>query len=459
MSGISAIISYSNKDITIDLLNSLNYIQHRGNYSHGITTINILNNINTFKDLGPIPTHDIFSKHAENIKSCIGIGNINNNVNSKPFTKLFENNNKFIISHNGNVKINPDLIKSELGIKFSSNINSDTELILNILIHKLSYGHIDVNAITKSLRFLEYFVIGSYSVILYISTIGLIVFRDKYGHKPLSIGRKNENYLIISESVGIKGIDYEHLCDVGAGEVIIFYDKNINTCINTCIKGNSLIVRKQYSENPILKPCILEWVNIANVSSIIDGVSVYESRLKMGEQLGNTIIDNITKIWMKDVSLADIDYVCPIHDISRPSSLMVAEKLRKVYRELIIIDSEEKIKNSNKNTFLMIDHLIKDKNILIVTDSIVSGNTLICIVSEMRKRGVNKIIVASCSPPIKHIDILDPELLIANGKNNDEIANALGADLVIYQKIEDLKKSISDINPDINNFEMSVFEN
>ena len=486
MCGISAIISYSNKDITQDLLKSLYHIQHRGKESYEITTINLFNNINTVNNLGLINTEDILSKHTDKVKSCIGLGNVRytgktNILDYKPHTHFSSsnentsvyNNKKFIIYHNGYIKLKPELINSELGIKFSKDINSDTDIILNILIHKLYYGCIDANEITKALRFLEDFIIGSYSIILYISNIGLIVFRDKYGFKPLSVGKKDENYIIISESVGIKGIDYEHICDVGPGEVIIFYDNNNNN--DTSISGKSLIVRKQYSEFPILKPCILEWVNIANVSSIIEGISVYESRLKMGEKLGYTIIESLKNIQNENrIYLEDIDYVCPITETSKPSTIIVAEKLGKVYRELIIknryvnrtfiMDSQENIKNPIKYNFLMIDHLIKDKNLLIVTDSIVRGNTLTYIISELRKKGANKIIVASCSPPIKYInkygiDIQDPELLVANGKNDEEIAITLGADLVIYQKIEDLGKSISDLNPDINNFEMSVFDN
>ena len=234
-------------------------------------------------------------------------------------------------------------------------------------------------------------------------------------------------------------------------------NNNNNNNNNTNISRTSLIVRKIYLEYPILTPCILEWVNIANSSSIINGVSVYESRLKMGEKLADTIIWNNSTM-----SIKDIDYISPITEYSRPVAIMVAEKLKKVYREIIIMDPE--IKKNNKHKCLMIDYLIKDKNLLIITDSIVRGNTLTYIISELRKNGANKIIVAFSTPPIKNInkygiDIQYPGLLIYNGKTDEEIAYAIGADLVIYQKIEDLKKSISDINPDINNFEMSVFDN
>mgnify|MGYP006153089255 FL=1 len=171
--------------------------------------------------------------------------------------------------------------------------------------------------------------------------------------------------------------------------------------------------------------------------------------------------------------IADIDYVVPVPETSKPSAIMVAEKLGITYRELLIknryvnrtfiMDSQNKRKHNIKHKFLLIDHLIRDKNIILVDDSIVRGNTLKHVVSQLRNAGARNIIVASCSAPIRYInrygiDIQDPELLIARSKNEDEIAGELGANAVIYQSIYDMKRSIMDLNPKIKNFEMSVFE-
>jgi amidophosphoribosyltransferase len=209
---------------------------------------------------------------------------------------------------------------------------------------------------------------------------------------------------------------------------------------------------------------------MGNVSSVIEGVSVYDARLKMGEYLANKIKQTLINV---GYDIADIDYVVPVPETSKPSAIMVAEKLGITYRELLIknryvnrtfiMDSQNKRKHNIKHKFLLIDHLIRDKNIILVDDSIVRGNTLKHVVSQLRNAGARNIIVASCSAPIRYInrygiDIQDPELLIARSKNEDEIAGELGANAVIYQSIYDMKRSIMDLNPKIKNFEMSVFE-
>jgi amidophosphoribosyltransferase len=250
-----------------------------------------------------------------------------------------------------------------------------------------------------------------------------------------------------------------HVCDVLPGEAIVFYNN----------KDRKEIVKIQYCE-ATFTPCIFEWIYMANVSSVIEGVSVYNARQRMGEYLAVKIMAYLKANFMGSLN---IDYVVPVPETSKPAAIIVAEIMDIKYRELLIknryvnrtfiMDSQKKRKNNIRHKFMVIDHMVRGKNIILVDDSIVRGNTLKYIVGELKRKGARTVIVASCSPAIKYvnrygIDIQDPELLIARGKGDAEIAKELGADAVIYQDIDDLKKSVTDYNPEIKDFEMSVFE-
>ena len=497
MCGISAIISYSNEDVIKSLLESLYYIQHRGQDSFGIVGIQhsqrimLCNSLKSYKRHGLIKTEDLMNYDSSRIgnskklllptgndyedlpKGNVGIGHVRypttggKDINSiqpfikRPTLKQQYSNRQYIMAHNGQVRIRPGFERVLEELNVSKNISTDSELILNILMIELDYQKILTDEIIRTaVRKLGEYLIGSYSIILYITDVGLITFRDINGIKPLSIGKKDDNYIINSETVGIKGADYEYMCSVDPGEVVIFYNNQYSRDV----------VRVKYKENCELRPCIFEWIYMANVSSVIEGVSVYDARLKMGEYLANKIKQTLINV---GYDIADIDYVVPVPETSKPSAIMVAEKLGITYRELLIknryvnrtfiMDSQNKRKHNIKHKFLLIDHLIRDKNIILVDDSIVRGNTLKHVVSQLRNAGARNIIVASCSAPIRYInrygiDIQDPELLIARSKNEDEIAGELGANAVIYQSIYDMKRSIMDLNPKIKNFEMSVFE-
>ena len=473
MCGISGIISYSNKSIINDLLQSLYYIQHRGQDSYGITTINNNNNLSVIKNHGLIDTTTIVTGRFEQYcnSSSIGIGHVRYPTTGskcigsiQPFHKHNYSGHSLIMAHNGQIKIKENYMNYIKGHKIDLEAKSDSGLLLNILSFKFAnYSKLTSIIVKKVLNEISEMLEGSYSIILYIIGYGMIVVRDKYGIKPLIVGYKDGTYLVSSESISLKSLNYKILCDVNPGEAIIFN--------NDLLGKNFEIERTYYIDNPILRPCIFEWIYIANVTSVMDGVSVYDARLNMGRKLSKTISDYFIE---NHLDLKMIDYVVPVPETSKPATIMVAEKLKIKYREVVIknryvnrtfiMDSQEKRKKTLEHKFMIIEHMVKGKNILLIDDSIVRGNTLKYLVNALKENGAASVIVGSCSPEIKYInrygiDIQDPELLVANNRTNSEIADYVGTDHVIYQTIDDLKASITELNSDITDFELSVFNN
>jgi amidophosphoribosyltransferase len=442
-------------------------------------TVNQTGNVETIKNPGLISTEDLDGENSSGSVASVGIGHVRYPTtgskgmeSAQPYSKrvgpsLLSRRSgyiarEFIMAHNGQVKIKDDMRPHLKDLEVGS--RSDSDILLNILTQELSY-HTALNeeTIRKTLFRVDEYLDGSYSVVLYVTDVGLIAFRDKRGIKPLSIGKydlsESNNYIVNSESVALSGVNYDHVCDVLPGEAIVFYNN----------KERKEIVKIQYCEAN-LTPCIFEWIYIANVSSVIEGVSVYNARQRMGEYLAVKIMAYLKANLMGSLN---IDYVVPVPETSKPAAIIVAEIMDIKYRELLIknryvnrtfiMDSQKKRKNNIRHKFLVIDNMVRGKNIILVDDSIVRGNTLKHLVGELKRKGARAVIVASCSPAIKYvnrygIDIQDPELLIARGKGDVEIAKELGADAVIYQDIDDLKKSVTDYNPEIKDFEMSVFE-
>jgi len=473
MCGISGIISYSKKHIIKDLLQSIYYIQHRGQDSYGITTINSNNNLCVIKNHGLIDTDTINITEGDELynDSNVGIGHVrypttgSKGVDSiQPFHKYVNFKDVIIMSHNGQIKIKEDYIPYLKENKIELEAISDSELLLNIILLKLSCPtSLSSDIISKIFNDISIMLEGSYSIILYIKGYGMIALRDKYGIKPLIVGYKDGTYLISSESVSLQSMHYKILCDVKPGEAIIFN--------NDYKKKNFEIERINYIDDAVLRPCIFEWVYMANGASIIDGVSVYDARLNMGRKLSKRIYDYFID---NHLDLKKIDYVVPVPETSKPATIMVADKLGIKYREIIIknryvnrtfiMDNQKKRKQNLVHKFMIIEHMVRGKNILLIDDSIVRGNTLKHLIKCLKEYGSKSIIVGSCSPKIKYInrygiDIQDPKLLVANNRNNIEISEYLGADHVIYQTIDDLKSCITDINSDITDFELSVFNN
>ena len=455
MCGITALIS-NNDNIIFDLYESLYHLQHRGQDGFGISYINN-HNLDIIKFKGLLSTIDINDK-LTNIKSNIGIGHVryptigNNTVNEcQPFIKKGLYHNLSLV-HNGQIWITDKLIHyfKTNKIDISTDITSDSIYLLSYLSYKFNlHETLDDKKIQIIISELYDLFEGSYNCICIIQNYGLICFKDPHSIRPLVLGCKKDNYIISSESVSITSIDYKIISDIYNNELYVFKDGSYD---------KYSIKEKSY----ILKPCIFEWVYLAREESIMYNVNVYQSRLKMGEYLANKIC--------KSIDINDIDLVVPVPDTSKPVALQISKMINKPYYEAItknryinrtfIMDSQNKRKKNIKRKLNVIKGLVYHKNVMIVDDSIVRGNTIKHIIELLKNNEVNKIYIISSSPEIINgnkygIDIPNKEDLISY--NHPNIKEYLQVEDIIFQDLDDLKKSIQFFNPNITDFELSIY--
>ncbi|HEY4998742.1 MAG TPA: amidophosphoribosyltransferase, partial [Usitatibacter sp.] len=297
---------------------------------------------------------------------------------------------------------------------------------------------------------------GAYAVVAMVAGHGMLAFRDPHGIRPLIIGRadteKGVEFLVASESVSVDTLGFKVMRDVAPGEAILVDES-----------GN--FHSRQCAPNPELNPCIFEFVYLARPDSVIDGISVHESRRNMGVSLA----DKIEAMGLKD----QIDVVIPIPDSSRPSALEVATKLGKPYREgfiknryigrTFIMPGQELRKKSVRQKLNAMANEFRGKNVLLVDDSIVRGTTSREIVQMARESGASKVFFASAAPPVRFPNVYGIDMptrgeLIATGRTEDEIAALIGADAVIYQDLEALIDDVRRLNPSIKRFDCSCFD-
>jgi amidophosphoribosyltransferase len=297
---------------------------------------------------------------------------------------------------------------------------------------------------------------GAYAVVAMIAGYGLLAFRDPYGIRPLVIGRidtgNGYEYLVASESVALDTLGFQIVRDVAPGEAV-FIDEDGNFYSRQCAAKTSL------------NPCIFEYVYLARPDSLMDGVSVYETRLHMGEQLAAKIRTQYAHL--------DIDVVIPIPDSSRPSAMQLALNLGLSYREgfvknryigrTFIMPGQKERKKSVRQKLNAVAMEFKGKNVLLVDDSIVRGTTSHEIVMMARESGANRVYFASAAPPVRYpnvygIDMPTRQELIANGRSDDEIAREIGADALVYQDLDALKAAVREANPRLTEFETSCFD-
>jgi amidophosphoribosyltransferase len=289
-----------------------------------------------------------------------------------------------------------------------------------------------------------------------ISGYGMLAFRDPYGIRPLCIGfadtEMGPEYLVASESVALEGLGFHYLRDVMPGEAIF-------------IDNDGKLYNQQCAENPSLNPCAFEFVYLARPDSVIDGASVYATRLKMGEYLAEKI--------RKEMRSGDIDVVMPIPDSSRPAAMQLALKLGIEYREgfiknryigrTFIMPGHSVRRKSVRQKLNAIGSEFKGKSVLLVDDSIVRGTTSREIVQMARDSGAHRVIFASAAPPVKFPNVYGIDMptrgeLIAYGRTEEEVCREITADALVYQDIEAMKQSISDVNPALKRFEASCFD-
>jgi amidophosphoribosyltransferase len=447
------------------LYDGLQVLQHRGQDAAGIATIEG-NAFHLHKGNGL--AHDVFrTRNMRALSGNAGIAHVRyptagsavDHNEAQPFYV----NSPFgiVLGHNGNLT-NTAQLQKELFLDDLRhvNTNSDSEVLLNVLAHELQVEckqlRLDNNAIFAAVSGVHRRCRGAYAVVAMISGYGLLAFRDPYGIRPLVIGSnqtaEGTEYLVASESVALDTLGFKFMRDIAPGEAV-FIDFN----------GN--LHSRQCAANPVLNPCIFEYVYLARPDSLIDGISVYETRLNMGEYLA----DKLQRVWPDH----DIDVVIPIPDSSRPSALQMANRLGIPFREgfvknryigrTFIMPGQAMRKKSVRQKLNAISVEFKDKNVLLVDDSIVRGTTSREIVQMARDAGARKVYFASAAPPVKFpnvygIDMPSRHELIATGRTDEEICREISADRIIYQDLEDLKAAVHKSNPAITRFDCSCFD-
>ena len=463
MCGIVGIVS--SEDVNQQIYDSLLLLQHRGQDSTGIATME--NTVfHLHKSKGQVNTA-YRTRDMRNLIGKIGLGHVR--YATKGTAENVEEAQPFYVNapygivliHNGNLTNTRDLEKQLFSIdKRHTNSSSDTEMLLNVLATELqeqiNNQELEPNIIFNAVKTLHKRIQGSYASIALISGHGLLAFRDPFGIRPLVIGKRispisqKEEWMVASESLVLENNDYQVVRDVEPGEAIF-------------INQNGEFFSRQCSENPRLFPCAFEYVYLARPDSIMNGISVYKARLKMGDFLAQTIKETINS--------GDVDVVMPIPDSSRPAAMQVARQLGIEYREgffknryvgrTFIMPGQLKRKKSVRQKLNAMSTEFKNKNVLIVDDSIVRGTTSKEIVQMAKDAGANKVFFTSAAPPVRFphvygINMPNREELIAHNRTISEIAKKLEIDNLVYQSIDNLRKSIiSDTS--IEDLEMSCF--
>ncbi len=463
MCGIVGVVSSS--PVNQLIYDSLLLLQHRGQDAAGIATANG-STFHMHKANGMV--RDVFrTRNMRGLPGLAGIGQVRyptaGSASSEEEAQPFYVNAPFgvILAHNGNLT-NAQPLREEMFRRDRRHINthSDTEVLLNVLADELQRASngitLDPATIFKAVAGAHRRLRGSYAVVSQIAGYGMLAFRDPFGIRPLCLGSietaHGKEWMVASESVALEGIGFKMERDVLPGEaVFIDLDGQLHT--------------QQCADNPVLTPCIFEYVYLARPDSCIEGVPVYEARLRKGDYLAEKI--------RRVVKDGDIDVVMPIPDSSRPAAMQVAKRLGIPYREgffknryvgrTFIMPGQAVRRKSVRQKLNAMAVEFKDKNVLIVDDSIVRGTTAFEIVQMARDAGAKKVIFASAAPPVKFpnvygIDMPTRSELVAYGRTDEEIARIIGADLLVYQDVEDMKQAVRDINPKLKDFEASCFD-
>ncbi len=444
------------------IYDGLTVLQHRGQDAAGMMTYHD-RRLYLRKSNGLV--RDVFHRrHMLNLKGKIGIGHVRYptaGCSSSAEAQPFYVNSPYGISlaHNGNLT-NSEELKNELFRDDLRHINtdSDSEVLVNVLadeLQRMGKPRLEVGDVFDAVGKLHKRCRGGYAAVAMISGFGILGFRDPFGIRPVIFGMRDteagKEYVIASESVAIDSLGFTVIRDIKPGEAIfITKDGKLHT--------------RQCAENPQYSPCIFEHVYLARPDSIIDGISVYNARLRMGETLAEKILQQRPD--------HDIDVIIPIPDTGRTAALPLAQKLKVSYREgfiknryiprTFIMPGQEIRKKSVRQKLNAIGSEFKDKNVLLVDDSIVRGTTSGQIIEMARNAGANKVYFASAAPPVRYpnvygIDMPTVNELIAHNKTEEEIAKSIGADWLIYQDLEKLIESTQTSDVHINSFDLSCF--
>jgi amidophosphoribosyltransferase len=463
MCGIVGIVS--NEPVNQQVYDSLLLLQHRGQDSTGIATADG-SMFHMHKARGQV--REAFrTRDMRALLGRMGLGHARyttkgdaaNEQEAQPF--YVNAPYGIVLVHNGNLTNTRELASEMFHIdRRHINSTSDTELLLNVLATELQSRltglEFDPDQVFDAVAGLHERVEGAYAAIAMIAGQGLLAFRDPYGIRPLILGRKQagllgDEWIVASESVVLEALGYEVVRDIAPGEAVF-------------ITLSGELVSRQCSEHPRLIPCSFEYVYLARPDSVMNGISVYEARLRLGNRLADTIAQY--------TPMGDIDVVMPIPDSARPAASQVAQKLGIEYREgfyknryvgrTFIMPGQAERKKSVRQKLNAMSTEFKGKNVLIVDDSIVRGTTSKQIVDMARAAGANKVTFTSAAPPVRYphvygINMPTRSELIAAGRKIPEIAFELGADSLIYQEVSDMKDAILAGQSAVTDLEMSCF--
>jgi amidophosphoribosyltransferase len=448
------------------LYDGLQVLQHRGQDAAGIATAES-GRFHMHKGAGLV--RDVF--RTRNMRDLIGnwgiahcryptAGSAYNAAEAQPFYV----NSPFglMLAHNGNLtnarQLKQDMFLQDLR---HMNTNSDSEVLLNVLAHELQAAsqnryQVDPETIFKAVAGVHRRVRGAYAVVAMIAGYGLLAFRDPYGIRPLIIGRNETpqgmEYMLASESVAIDTLGFKALRDVEPGEAVL-------------IDVHGRFQSRQCAERTMHAPCMFEFVYLARPDSLMDGISVYEARVKMGEYLADKIRHTFPHL--------EIDAVIPIPDSSRHAAMELANRLDRPYREgfvknryigrTFIMPGQSTRRKSVRQKLNAIAQEFRGKSVLLVDDSIVRGTTSREIILMAREAGAKRVYFASASPPVRHANVYGIDMptrgeLIAAFRTDEEIRREIGADALIYQDLDSLRAAVRAVNPSIAEFETSCFD-
>ena len=468
MCGIVGIVG--NAPVNQDIYDALLLLQHRGQDATGIATAESNGVMHMAKASGMV--REAFrTRDMRSLLGNVGLGHVRyatkGTASSEEEAQPFYVNAPYgiILIHNGNLT-NTRELTADMAHRYRRHLNSssDTELLLNVLAGELqettSLVDLDPERIFEAVARTHERIEGAYAVIAVIAGYGLLAFRDPFGIRPLILGKRpstvpgaegRDEWVVASESLVLENGDYEVVRDVEPGEAVF-------------ITTEGELFTRQCAPATQLAPCAFEYVYLARPDSIMNGISVYESRLRMGDKLADTIA--------KHVPLDEIDVVMPIPDSSRPAAMEVARKLGIEYREgfyknryvgrTFIMPGQAVRKKSVRQKLNAMSTEFQGKNVLLIDDSIVRGTTSKQIIQMARDAGALSVTFASAAPPIRHphvygINMPSRHELVAYGRTIPEIAEALGCDHLVYQEVEDLKAAITE-GTAMTDLDMSCFD-
>ncbi|GAA2936130.1 amidophosphoribosyltransferase [Microbacterium luteolum] len=453
-----------------DIYDALLLLQHRGQDATGIATAEANGVMHNAKAQGMV--REAFrTRDMRALLGNVGLGHVryatkgtaSNEEEMQPF--YVNAPYGIILIHNGNLtntrELTADMAKRD---RRHLNSSSDTELLLNVLAGELqattSTVDLDSERVFEAVARTQARIEGAYAVIAVIAGYGLLAFRDPFGIRPLILGRRpstvegaegRDEWVVASESLVLENGDYEVVREVEPGEAVF-------------ITNDGEMFSKRCASEVHLAPCAFEYVYLARPDSVMNGISVYESRLRMGDRLADTIA--------KHVPMDKIDVVMPIPDSSRPAAMEVARKLGIEYREgfyknryvgrTFIMPGQAVRKKSVRQKLNAMSTEFQGKNVLLIDDSIVRGTTSKEIIQMARDAGAASVTFASAAPPVRHphvygINMPSRHELIAHGRTIPEIAEELGCDHLVYQEVEDLKAAIIEGSV-LTDLDMSCFD-